>query len=548
LLEGGIPVQLVHVSHRDESNSVRTLNEPAAPASKRPDTPRSRGAVVGVLTALFALGVAEVVASFIDDQSSPLVAVGSAMIDATPEWLKSFAIRTFGVNDKRALIVGMIVVILILAAVLGIASIRRPWIGLTGLWVLAAVGAVAAFKRPTGSILSVVPSIVGAFAGSYALTWLLGAARPSVVRDNGAAGTPLETPGEVDRRRFLFASLTIGAAAVVAGGLGRFISSRRFGVAEAARDALTIPAPADPAPAPPAGFDTPGLSSFITPNTDFYRVDTALVVPRVDTDGWRLTIHGMVDHEMELTLDDLMARDLIERDITLTCVSNEIGGPYIGNARWVGAPLKPLLDEAGVHPGADQIVTRSVDGFTVGTPTAVATDGRDAMLAISMNGEVLPFAHGFPVRMIVPGLYGYVSATKWLTDIELTTFDAYDAYWVQRGWAQQAAIKTESRIDTPRSNAKVGTVMVAGVAWAQHRGIERVEVRVDDGEWNDTSLSTQDTTDTWRQWRWPWQATAGSHTLQARATDADGATQPEQQLPPFPNGATGWHTVSVTVG
>jgi DMSO/TMAO reductase YedYZ molybdopterin-dependent catalytic subunit len=504
--------------------------------------------VVGVLTALFALGVAEVVASFIDDQSSPLVAVGSAMIDATPEWLKSFAIRTFGVNDKRALIVGMIVVILILAAVLGIASIRRPWIGLTGLWVLAAVGAVAAFKRPTGSILSVVPSIVGAFAGSYALTWLLGAAQPSVVHDNGAADIPLETPGEVDRRRFLLASLRIGGAALVAGGLGRFISSRRFGVAEAARDALTVPVPADQAPAPPAGLDTPGLSSFITPNTEFYRVDTALVVPRVDTDGWRLAIHGMVDHEMELTLDDLMARDLIERDITLTCVSNQVGGPYIGNARWVGAPLKPLLEEAGVHVGADQIVTRSVDGFTVGTPTAVATDGRDAMLAISMNGEVLPFAHGFPVRMIVPGLYGYVSATKWLTDIELTTFDAYDAYWVQRGWAQQAAIKTESRIDTPRSDAKVGTVMVAGVAWAQHRGIERVEVRVDDGEWNDASLSTQDTTDTWRQWRWPWRATAGSHTLQVRATDADGATQPEQQLPPFPDGATGWHTVSVTVG
>jgi hypothetical protein len=256
----------------------------------------------------------------------------------------------------------------------------------------------------------------------------------------------------------------------------------------------------------------------------------------------------MVDHEMVLTLDDLMARDLIERDITLTCVSNEVGGPYIGNARWVGAPLKPLLEEAGVHPGADQIVSRSVDGFTVGTPTSVATDGRDAMLAVSMNGEALPFTHGFPVRMIVPGLYGYVSATKWITDIELTTFDAYDAYWVQRGWAQQAAIKTESRIDTPRSNAKVGTVMVAGVAWAQHRGIERVEVRVDDGEWNDATLSTQDTTDTWRQWRWPWQASVGNHTLQVRATDADGETQPEQPLPPFPNGATGWHTVSVTVG
>ncbi len=383
--EGSADPGEVHPTHRDESISVRTLSEPAAPASKRPDTPRARGAVVGVLTALFALGIAEVVASFIDDQSSPLVAVGSAMIDATPEWLKSFAIRTFGVNDKRALIVGMIVVILILAAVLGIASIRRPRIGLTGLWVLAAVGAIAAFKRPTGSVLSVVPSIVGAFAGSYALTWLLKAAQPSVVR--GEEG-PLETPGELDRRRFLLASLTIGGAAVVAGGLGRFISSRRFGVAEAARDALTIPAPTDVAPPPPAGFDTTGLSPFITPNADFYRVDTALVVPRVDTDGWRLTIHGMVDHEMELTLDDLMARDLIERDITLTCVSNEVGGPYIGNARWVGAPLKPLLEEAGVHPGADQIVSRSVDGFTVGTPTSVAMDGRDAMLAVSMNGEV----------------------------------------------------------------------------------------------------------------------------------------------------------------
>ena len=262
-------------------------------------------------------------------------------------------------------------------------------------------------------------------------------------------------------------------------------------MAEAARDALTIPVPTDRAPQPPAGFDTPGISPFITPNADFYRVDTALVIPRVDTDTWRLTIHGMVDHEMELTFDDLMARDLIERDVTLACVSNEVGGHYVGNARWVGAPLKPLLEEAGVHADADQIVSRSVDGFTVGTPTAVAMDGRDAMLAVSMNGETLPFTHGFPVRMIVPGLYGYVSATKWLTDIELTTFDAYDPYWVQRGWAQQAPIKTESRIDTPRASAKVkaGTVMVAGVAWAQHRGIERVEVRVDEGGWNDATLS-----------------------------------------------------------
>jgi DMSO/TMAO reductase YedYZ molybdopterin-dependent catalytic subunit len=303
-------------------------------------------------------------------------------------------------------------------------------------------------------------------------------------------------------------------------------------------------------PSPPAGFDTRGISSFITPNVDFYRVDTALVIPRVDSDSWRLTIHGMVDRELELSFRDLVARDLIERDITLACVSNEVGGPYIGNARWVGAPLKPLLEEAGVRTGADQIVSRSVDGFTVGTPTSVAMDGRDAMLAVSMNGETLPFTHGFPVRMIVPGLYGYVSATKWLTDIELTTFDAYDPYWIQRGWAEQAPIKTQSRIDTPRplANVKVGSVMVAGVAWAQHRGIERVQVRVDEGDWNDATLAAQDTTDTWRQWRWAWDATAGDHTLQVRATDADGVAQPQERVTPFPDGATGWHTVVVVAG
>jgi DMSO/TMAO reductase YedYZ molybdopterin-dependent catalytic subunit len=494
------------------------------------------------------LGIAELPASLIDDQSSPLVAVGSAAIDATPEWLKSFAIRTFGSNDKLALIVGMVAVVLILAVVMGIASIRRPWVGLPGLTVLGAVGAVAALTRPTGSVLSVIPSIVGAVAGSYALSWLLKAAEPTDVATPRAH--PIEMPGDVDRRRFLFASLAIGGAAVATGGLGRILIARRFGVAEAARDALTIPVPTDPAPPPPTGLDTPGISPFITPNADFYRVDTALVVPRIDTDAWRLTIHGMVDRELELTFQDLLGRDLIERDITLACVSNEVGGTYIGNARWVGAPLKPLLDEAGVRSGADQIVSRSVDGFTLGTPTSVAMDGRDAMLAIAMNGETLPFTHGFPVRMIVPGLYGYVSATKWLTDIELTTFDAYDAYWIQRGWAEQAPIKTQSRIDTPRplAKVKVGTVMVAGVAWAQHRGIERVEVRVDEGEWNDATLAVQDTIDTWRQWRWPWEARAGDHTIQVRATDADGVTQPQQRVTPFPDGATGWHTVAVVAG
>ena len=531
--------------------SVQTRS--ATTASLPARTRRLRGAAIGLLTAAFALGVAEVLASFIDDQASPLVAVGNAAIDATPEWLKSFAIRTFGSNDKRALMIGMIAVIAVLAVVLGIISMRRPRVGLYGLMVLGAVGAIAAFNRPTGSMLSVIPSIGGAFAASYVLRWLLRAAQPQTAPPDMATTTDAapEMPGDVDRRRFLSASLMVGGAAFLLGGVGRLNIARRFGAAEASRDALTIPVPADPLPpvAPGAVIDTPGISPFITPNADFYRVDTAFIVPRVDTDSWRLTIHGMVDREMELTFEQLMSREVIERDITIACVSNEVGGPYIGNARWIGVPLKPLLEEAAVHPDADQIVSRSVDGFTVGTPTAVAMDGRDAMLAVSMNGETLPFTHGFPVRMIVPGLYGYVSATKWLTDIELTTFATYDAYWIDRGWAQQAPIKTESRIDTPRAGAdvKVGTVMVAGVAWAQHRGIQRVQVRVDGGTWNDATLAMQDTTDTWRQWTWPWRATSGQHTIEVRATDADGAVQPEHRAPPFPDGATGWHTVQVNV-
>jgi hypothetical protein len=279
-------------------------------------------------------------------------------------------------------------------------------------------------------------------------------------------------------------------------------------------------------------------------------VDTALLVPAVKAEEWRLRVHGMVERELTLTYEALIARPLVERDITLACVSNPVGGEYIGNARWLGTPLADVLREAGVDPAADQLVSRSVDGFTIGTPTAVVLDGRDAMLAIGMNGEPLPLAHGFPVRMIVPGLYGYVSAMKWIVELELTTFDAFDAYWIQRGWAEQAPIKTQSRIDTPRSGAalRAGTVPVAGVAWAQHTGIEAVELRVDDGPWRRAELSEQDTVDTWRQWVVRWDATPGDHRLEVRATDRSGAVQPSEIAPPFPDGATGYHAVSVTVG
>ncbi|MFE3940208.1 molybdopterin-dependent oxidoreductase, partial [Streptomyces goshikiensis] len=318
-----------------------------------------------------------------------------------------------------------------------------------------------------------------------------------------------------------------------------------------------LPQPAPPATADPARpeLTLPGISPFTTPNRDFYRVDTALVVPRVDAGTWRLRIHGKgVTRPRTHTLDQLLARPLIERDITLTCVSNEVGGPYIGNARWLGVPLAELLREAGVRPPsrggkADQLVARSVDGMTLGSPVEDVMDGRDAMLAVGMNGEPLPFDHGFPVRMLVPGLYGYVSACKWITDLELTTFDAYDPYWVKRSWARRAPIKTQARIDTPKPFARpaAGAVTVGGVAWAQRRGITRVEVRVDDGRWQDADLAVQDTVDTWRPWSYRWNATPGGHTLTVRATDGAGRVQTEERARTVPDGASGWHSVFVTV-
>ncbi|MFG6294570.1 molybdopterin-dependent oxidoreductase, partial [Streptomyces rochei] len=297
------------------------------------------------------------------------------------------------------------------------------------------------------------------------------------------------------------------------------------------------------------------ISPFTTPNADFYRVDTALTVPKVDADTWRLRIHGKgVTRPTTYRLDQLLARPLIERDITLTCVSNEVGGPYIGTARWLGVPLADLLKEAGVRPPsqggkADQLVARSVDGMTLGSPVEDVMDGRDAILAVGMNGEPLPFDHGFPVRMLVPGLYGYVSACKWITDIELTTFDTYDPYWVKRKWARKAPIKTQARIDTPKPFARpaAGTLTIAGVAWAQHRGITRVEIRIDDGPWQDADLAVQATIDTWRQWSYRWNATPGGHTITVRATDGTGQVQTEQRARTIPDGASGWHSVFVTV-
>jgi len=316
-----------------------------------------------------------------------------------------------------------------------------------------------------------------------------------------------------------------------------------------ARDAVQLPTPQVATPAAPPGADlgVAGISAFITPNDRFYRVDTALSVPQLTPSSWRLRVRGMVDKPFTVDYQQLLARPMVERDLTLACVSNPVGGRYAGTARFLGTPLAPLLQEAGLQPGADQLVSRSVDGFTAGTPLAAVLDGRDALLVVGMNGEPLPVDHGFPVRMVVPGLYGYVSATKWLVDLEVSTFAAFDAYWVERGWAQQAPVKVMARIDTPAKSVKAGTVPVGGVAWAMHRGIAKVEVRVDNGPWNEAQLGTVPSNDTWRQWVWPWPATPGRHRLWARATTLDGEVQTSKEADTVPDGATGWHHVDITV-
>ncbi|MGW7098026.1 molybdopterin-dependent oxidoreductase [Streptomyces sp. NPDC054838] len=507
-------------------------------------------ALSGLLSGYAALAFAELVSAAVRPEAGPVTAVGGAAIDRTPPALKDWAIRHFGTDDKLVLRLGILAVLALAGVALGLLALRHRRRGAAGVLLFGLVGGAAAVTRPdsTGAV-DALPSVLGALAGAALLYALSG--RPA---DGGGAAAG-HGP---DRRGFLLAAGAAAVAATAAGALGRRLNSSRARDAAASRAAVRLPAPASPAPAVPRGASLriPGISPFTTPGADFYRVDTALVVPAVSADGWRLRIHGKgVARPRTYSYADLLGRPLIERDITLTCVSNEVGGPYAGNARWLGVRLADLLREAGVRPPsqggpADQLVARSVDGMTLGTPVEAVLDGRDAMLAVGMNGEPLPFAHGFPVRMLVPGLYGYVSACKWIEDIELTTFAAYDAYWVRRHWAREAPVKTQARIDTPKPFARPasGAVMVAGVAWAQHRGIDRVEVRVDDGPWEPADLAAEDTADTWRQWSYRWQAATGGHTLTVRATDRSGTTQTEERTPTIPDGASGRHSVVVSVG
>ncbi|AYJ50767.1 molybdopterin-dependent oxidoreductase [Rhodococcus sp. P1Y] len=488
-------------------------------------------ALSGILAAGVILGVGELVAVPFGSNSSPFYAVGSAVVDGTPEAVREWAIDTFGTSDKAALFVGMALVIALIAA--GAGLLRRP-LGAILFGVLGAVGVLAAVTRSTATPLAALPTIVGVAVGIVVLHALIRTQEPA-------------TEG-MTRRNFLGLAVAAGVVAVAAGTAGRLISQARDVTANRLGFRLPTPTPQPPIPAG-ADLRIDGLASYITPNEDFYRIDTALVLPQVQSDTWSLRIHGMVEKELEITFEDLASRQAVERTVTLTCVSNIVGGDLVGNATWIGYPLKDLLEEAGVQDGADMVLSSSHDAFTAGTPLDVLLDGRDALLAVGMNGQPLPIEHGYPARLVVPGLYGYVSATKWVTDLEVTRFDKVTAYWTDRGWGALGPIKTASRIDTPRSGAAVdaGTVVIAGVAWKQHTGITGVDVQIDEGDWMPATLSEEYSNDTWRQWTLEWEASPGDHSIRARATDADGDIQTSMTADTVPDGATGYPKAFVTV-
>jgi DMSO/TMAO reductase YedYZ molybdopterin-dependent catalytic subunit len=501
----------------------------------------------GLIGAAVALGVSELIAGWLAPASSLIGAVGQTVIDLQPAGAKDFVVALFGTNDKLALELLVTGTALAIGALLGYLGRERFAIAAGGFVAFGIVGFLAVARQPLGSPpIGALAAGIAVLAGIQAMSWLIEKAR------RGEASTADSNAGmpDWDRRNLLLTGTAIGAAALFGGFVGRLYGARSS-AAPAEADS-EIPPASEVAPPLPAGADlsteVAGLSPLVIPNERFYQIDTALLTPIVDAATWQLRIHGMVDRETTLTWDELLALPLFEQYVTIACVSNQVGGDLVGNAKWTGVRLREVLDLAGVQGSATQLVGRSVDGWTAGMPTAWVMDAaREPMIAVRMNDQPLPPKHGFPARLIVPGLYGYVSATKWLAELELTTLEAFDAYWVPLGWDKEAPILTQSRIDTPRGSVGPGRVAIAGVAWAPDRGISKVEVAIDDA-WQEARLSTPISDATWVQWVFEWDATPGRHQIQVRATDGEGETQPEQRTPPAPNGARGWHSVDVTVG
>jgi DMSO/TMAO reductase YedYZ molybdopterin-dependent catalytic subunit len=515
------------------------------------DHPRTRPGVpwwsvlVGVIGGVVLLAVAELLSLAFSSSSAPFVAVGGGFIDIIPPWVKDLAIGLFGTWDKIVLFASMIAVYVVVTALNGALGAHRPRTAAAVLAGLGVFATIIVLTRAQNSVVDAIPTVIGTLVAVPTLLLLLRAVRtPSAGADADAAWL---------RRRSLVGVGAVGVLAIIVAAGSRGVNATRELTRRAAE--FTLPAPRTSAEEIPAAaqVDLEGMGPFLTPNDDFYRIDTALAVPRVDPTTWELRIHGMVDREITMTFEELLAEPMIEKHVTLTCVSNTVGGDLAGNATWLGVPVRRLLERAGVKEGADMVLSRSVDGFTASTPIEALTDDRDSLVAVGMNGVPLPQDHGYPVRMVVPGLYGYVSATKWLTELTVTRFADDTAYWTDRGWSERGPIKIASRVDVPRSFGKLaldadGGIMIGGTAWAQQRGIARVEVRIDDGDWREAELGAEVNDDTWTQWSLRWDdAAAGDHSVSVRATGGDGEQQTDERADPVPDGASGWHTIEFSV-
>jgi DMSO/TMAO reductase YedYZ molybdopterin-dependent catalytic subunit len=531
---------------------MRTTREPTVASGRRSVAASGAlAALAGGAAAAAALGTSELLAGLLPGGSSLIASVGQVAIDLQPPGAKDFVVGLFGTNDKLAFELFIVAVGIAFGGGLGLLAARRFAFATLGFGAFGAIGFLASLGDPLANAsITVVSTVVSITAGLWILGWLLG----PVTRAGSTAGPGPAQPASMpdwSRRSFLVRAGGVGVGALATGFVGRTLLERQ----------RVAPVGSGP-PVPPASDSEPallpesdlaasiaGLTPIVMPNDRFYRIDTALLTPIVDVAGWSLRIHGLVDRETTLTWEELIGLPMFEQYVTIACVSNEVGGHLVGNAKWTGVRLRDVLDLAGVQSSATQLVGRSVDGWTAGMPTAWVMDpGREPMIALKMNDEPLPPAHGYPARLIVPGLYGYVSATKWLKELELTTLEAFDGYWVPLGWAKEAPILTQSRIDTPRGGrVAAGRVPVAGIAWAPDRGIARVEVGVD-GVWEEARLSRPISDATWVQWVYDWAATPGPHTIQVRATDGTGETQTEQRSRPAPDGARGWDGVSVEVG
>ena len=495
---------------------------------------RSTAGIWGLAAALVGVLAGQITSIFTGPSSSPMDAVGSFVIDRTPGPVKEWAIATFGTADKVFLLVVIAIVVAALGWLAGLAQRQTGWGGSVLLAGLGLGAGLIAATRPSSSPTSVVPGMVAALVAVWVIRWGIGRLREL----DEAATTNAPT-----RRLFM-----IGGAGVALGGLGLGVVEGAVRPAAVGRPPIDLPPPTATSTLP-AGLETQisGLTPLRTPIEDFYRIDIALSVPRREAEDWELVIDGMVRNPLTITFDELLAMPMVERDITLTCVSNPIGGPYVGSTRWQGVLVADIIRRADPEARAEQVLSSGADGFSASTPLDVLLDGRDAMIAVAMDGEPLTRVHGFPARLLTPGLYGYVGATKWLEKLTLTTFDEAQAYWTRRGWGEQGPVKTATRIDVPGNQLKAGETQIAGIAWATHRGIEKVEVRVDDGDWQEAILGEDVGVDYWRQWHLPWQATSGTHQITARAIDNNGDVQTDAVQDVLPDGPTGYHVRTVQV-